>query len=82
MFPEGDAVRSVQSELDPMIEEGVARLVSLLKNSDPRATVEAVDTEDTVTITHRQKSSTRERSKYRSTALASLKSFNLCQVAN
>ncbi len=34
MFPSAELVRSVQTELDTVIEEGVANIVQLLKNSE------------------------------------------------
>lgn len=34
MFPDIDIVRSVQNELDQVIEEGVVRIVQLLRNSE------------------------------------------------
>merc|ERR1712168_1180495 len=34
MFPDVEIVRSVQEELDLVIEEGVANIVQLLKNAD------------------------------------------------
>lgn len=34
MFPDVELVRSIQQELDKVIEEGVANIVSLLKKSD------------------------------------------------
>lgn len=34
MFPDVELVRSVQQELDKVIEEGVANIVQLLKSSE------------------------------------------------
>ena len=34
MFPDQEIVRSVQAELDTAIEEGVANIVQLLRNSE------------------------------------------------
>ena len=38
MFPDVEIVRSVQSELDSVIEDGVANIVQLLKNADSGVT--------------------------------------------
>jgi len=37
MFPDVELVRSIQNELDKVIEDGVANIVQLLKKSDSSA---------------------------------------------
>lgn len=46
MFPDGNEIRSLQYELDEMIENGVANLAQLLRNADVRASNLAADTEE------------------------------------
>lgn len=59
MFPEGELVRDLQRELDGLIEDGVAQIVTLLRNSDPRMSKAATETEDTFIMDQRKKSSRR-----------------------
>lgn len=58
MFPDGDLVRDLQSELDGMIENGVTNITTLLHNSNTRIS-NLADTEDTLIMDHRMKNSDR-----------------------
>ncbi|KAF2361403.1 Helicase C-terminal [Trinorchestia longiramus] len=59
MFPEHEAVRVIQTELDDLIEESVARITTLIRNSKPGQTVH-VDAEESLTIL-RKKDKTKRR---------------------
>jgi hypothetical protein len=56
MFPDIELVRSVQQELDKVIEEGVANIVQLLKSSESKVSTNTskID-EDAFEARNRQK---------------------------
>lgn len=55
MFPDGEMVRDLQTELDGMIEAGVAQITRLLKNSDTRTSNTAADNEETFIMDQRKR---------------------------
>ncbi|KAG7177390.1 ATP-dependent RNA helicase SUV3-like [Homarus americanus] len=61
MFPEGELVRDLQTELDGMIDDGVTQIVRLLRNGDTRISNTAADTEDTFIMDQRKKNKFRDR---------------------
>lgn len=65
MFPEGDLVRDLQTELDGMIDAGVTQIVKLLRNSDTRISNTAADTEDTFIMDQRKKNTYRGMNFYK-----------------
>ena len=58
LFPAGDEVREMQAELDATIQEGVANIVQLLKNTEAggasSSAAARVDDEDRYTASRRQ----------------------------
>lgn len=65
MFPDGEMVRDLQTELDGMIEAGVAQITRLLKNSDTRTSNTAADTEENFIMDQRKRHSYRGINIYR-----------------
>lgn len=60
MFPDGEMVRDLQTELDGMIEAGVAQITRLLKNSDTRTSNTAADNEETFIMDQRKRHTYRD----------------------
>lgn len=65
MFPDGEMVRDLQTELDGMIEAGVAQITRLLKNSDTRTSNTAADNEETFIMDQRKRHTYRGIKLYR-----------------
>ncbi|KAK8718866.1 hypothetical protein OTU49_014409, partial [Cherax quadricarinatus] len=55
MFPEAELVRDLQTELDGIIDDGVTKIVRLIRNSDTQSSSAAADTEDTFIMDQRKK---------------------------
>ncbi|KAK7072755.1 ATP-dependent RNA helicase supv3l1, mitochondrial [Halocaridina rubra] len=58
MFPDGELVRDLQTELDRMIEDGVSNITALVKNSGTRLS-NLEDSEDTFIMDQRMKKTER-----------------------
>lgn len=61
MFPEAELVRDLQTELDGIIDDGVTKIVRLIRNSDTQSSSAAADTEDTFIMDQRKKHTLRGR---------------------
>ena len=55
MFPDVEIVRSVQKELDVVVEEGVANIVQLLRNAEFKGSASGAADKDTAEIASRRK---------------------------
>ena len=61
MFPDVELVRSVQVELDEVIQNGVANIVQLLRNADSGTSSSAARIVDEEDFTAKQKSNNKDR---------------------